>query len=301
MDIQAALVDVAEKLIGWGYGLILLLPNFVAALIVMLLAWGVSRLVRRLVLRAMSGASSQVLLANLLATIAQWLVLIVALFVALGVLKLDKTVTSLLAGAGVIGLALAFAFQDIASNFLAGILLALRRPFSPGDIVNTNDFLGTVEELNLRSTHLRTPEGQMVILPNATVFQKPITNFSMSGLRRVDLSCGVSYDDDLEKVQQVALAAVRSLPMAEPERSTDFYFTEFGESSIDFVVRFWVKFRRQPDYLEARSQAIKAVKKAFDKEKIGIPFPIRTLDLSGDETLSALVGAATPRTQPNGR
>lgn len=302
MDIQAALVGVAEKLMGWGYGLILLLPNFVAAFIVMLTAFLLSRLVRKVVLRAMAGAITQEMLARQLATIAQWLMMIVGLFIALGVLKLDKTVTSLLAGAGVIGLALAFAFQDIASNFLAGVLLALRRPFSTGHIIKTNDFLGTVEELNLRSTHLRTPEGQMVILPNATVFQKPITNFSMSGLRRVDLPCGVSYRDDLEKAQRVATAAIDSLPMAEKGLATQFYFTEFGESSVQFVVRFWIKFRRQPDYLEARSQGIKAIKAAFDREGLTIPFPIRTLDLDlGDpKALSSLAGIASGK-QPNGR
>jgi small conductance mechanosensitive channel len=208
MNIQAALVDVAGKLIGWGYGLILLVPNFIAAGIVMLVAWGLSVLAKSLTLRAMSRAHSQVLLGNLLSTIAQILIIVIGLFVALGIMKLDKTVTSLLAGAGVIGLALAFAFQDVASNFLAGVLMALRRPFSPGHIIETNDFLGTVEELNLRSTHLRTPEGQVVILPNAEVFSKPITNFSMSGMRRVDLRCDVSYNDDLEKAEDVALEAI---------------------------------------------------------------------------------------------
>jgi small conductance mechanosensitive channel len=282
MIIQAALADVGQKLMGWGYSLILLLPNFIAAAIVMLVAWGFSRLTRNLVRQTMRRASSQVMLANLLATICQWLVLIVALFISLGILKLDKTVTSLLAGAGVIGLALAFAFQDIASNFLAGILLAIRRPFRPGDIISTNDFLGTVDELNLRSTQLRTPQGQVVILPNASVFQKPITNLTMLRVRRVDIDCRISYTADLDYVEKLTLEALRDLPMLEKKRPVDFYYTEFAESSITFRMRFWIPFSRQPDYLHARSEAIKTIKGTFDKAGISIPLPTQTLEIAGD-------------------
>lgn len=278
MDIQAALVDVGEKMVGWGHSLILMLPNFVAASIVVLLAFALSRVLRHLVSKAMLKATSQPLLTDLMATVAQGIVILVGLFVALGILKLDKTVTSLLAGAGVIGLALAFAFQDIVSNFLSGILLAVRRPFSPGDIIKTNDFQGTVDELNLRATHLRTPEGQVVILPNALVFQNPLTNFSMARSRRVDITCGVGYDDDLELAEKLAIEAVSSLEMSDRSRAIDLYYNAFGDSAIEFTIRFWIAFDKQTDYLKARSLAIKAIKKAFDKAGVNIPFPIRTID-----------------------
>ncbi len=278
MDIQTALNDVVEKLTGWGYSLILLVPNFVAALIVLAITFLIAKIVHDVVAKGLSRTSSHAMLHSLLATIARVVVILIGTFVALGILKLDKTVTSLLAGAGVIGLALAFAFQDIASNFLAGVLLALRRPFNPGEIIETNDYFGTVEAMNLRSTQLRLPQGQMVIIPNASVFQNPIKNFSQLGLQRVDLTCGVAYGDDLDKVENLTLEVIKSLPMLESEKPVDFYYTEFGDSSINFKVRFWVKYARQPDFLGAQSAAIKAIKKAFDNDGITIPFPIRTLD-----------------------
>jgi small conductance mechanosensitive channel len=187
-------------------------------------------------------------------------------------------VTTLLAGAGVVGLALGFAFQDIASNFIAGILMAIRNPFLVGEIIETNGFTGTVREISLRSTVLDTFQGQKVILPNAKVFGDPIVNYSARGERRVDLACGVGYGDDLGHAQQVAVAAVEGLAARKDGKPVQLYYTEFGDSSINFVVRFWVDFMRQTDFLEAQSEAIKAVKAAFDRDGVTIPFPIRTLD-----------------------
>ena len=280
MNIQAALVDVADKVIGWGHGVILMIPNLAVASLVVLLAVVLSRAARLVVSKAMLRATAQPLLTNLMATVVQAVIFLIGLFVALGILKLDKTVTSLLAGAGVIGLALAFAFQDIVSNFLSGILLAVRRPFSPGDIIKTNEFQGTVHELNLRATHLRTVEGKIVIIPNSLVFQKPLTNFSMVRYRRVDVTCGVSYQDDLEMVERLALDAVSGLEIVDKTRSIDLYYTAFGESAVEFTVRFWIQVARQTDHLLARSLAIKAIKRSFEDAGVNIPFPTRSLEVS---------------------
>lgn len=116
---------------------------------------------------------------------------------ALIVLGLSKTVTTLLAGVGILGLALGFAFQDIAENFIAGVLMAFRRPIYIGDLIESNDFVGTVEEINLRTTVIRTADGKHVLIPNSEVLQNSIVNFSRSSELRVDLACGVSYGDDL--------------------------------------------------------------------------------------------------------
>ena len=119
----------------------------------------------------------------------------------LSILQLDKAVTSILAGAGIIGLALAFAFQDIAANFISGIFISFRKPIKLGDVVKINDYMGKVEQINLRDTIILTFQGQMVIIPNKDVFQSPIENYSLLGRRRLDLVVGVSYGDDLEKVK----------------------------------------------------------------------------------------------------
>jgi small conductance mechanosensitive channel len=192
-------------------------------------------------------------------------------------------VVSLLAGVGIIGLAIGFAFQDIAANLIAGVFLSVRRPIHVGDLVRTNGFFGTVQEINLRSTILRTQTGETVLIPNRQVFETPTTNYSIAGKRRVDLQVGISYSDDLESAKRIALGAVERLETRDHDREVELFFKEFASSSIDFVVRFWIDFQRQSDYLAARSRAIVAIKQAFDENGITIPFPIRTIELSSSQ------------------
>lgn len=282
LSVSDAATGLVGKIEGWVDTLVLYLPNLVVAVLIVVLAAVVARVARRAV-RAVLGrvtdrAPQARNVVELLGTLAYVAVLAAGTFVALGVLNLSGVVTTLLAGAGIVGLALGFAFQDIASNFIAGILMAVRTPFLVGEIIETNGFTGPVEEITLRSTLLRTFQGQLVILPNAKVYGEAIVNYSRLGQRRVDLGCGVGYGDDLGKAQRVAVAAVEGLSMRAADRPVQLYYTEFGDSSINFTVRFWVDFRAQTDFLEAQSEAIQAVKVAFDAEGVTIPFPIRTLD-----------------------
>ncbi len=281
-SVGAAASGALETLREWLDGFFELLPNLVLAVLIVIAAAFVARVVRQVVAsvlhRAADRAPQTKNVVELLATIVYVGVLAAGTFIALSVLKLDGVVTTLLAGAGVVGLALGFAFQDIASNFIAGILMAIRNPFLVGEIIETNGFTGTVREISLRSTVLDTFQGQKVILPNAKVFGDPIVNYSARGERRVDLACGVGYGDDLGHAQRVAVAAIEGLAARKDGKPVQLYYTEFGDSSINFVVRFWVDFMRQTDFLEAQSEAIKAVKAAFDQGGVTIPFPIRTLD-----------------------
>lgn len=278
VKISESLGALVDKLQAWLNSLILVIPNMVVALGIVVITALIARLVENLAHRAMNRVTGQKTLNSLASTIAKVLTFAIGLFVALGVMGLDKTVTSLLAGAGVVGLALAFAFQDIAQNFMSGILLALRRPVAAGDIVETNDFFGTVLEVNLRSTILRTPQGEHVIIPNSKVIQSPVKNYSRTGQHRVDISCGVAYGDDLEKVEKLAVECLEGLDFIDSTRPVDFYYTEFGDSSINFKLRFWIEYKSQADFLRAQSTAIKALKVAFEQAGVTIPFPIRTLD-----------------------
>ncbi len=202
----------------------------------------------------------------------------VTIFVALSILNLDKAVTSILAGAGILGLALAFAFQDIASNFMSGIFLSIRRPLHTGDIVQIKNYMGKITQINLRDTVLRTFQGQMVIIPNKEVLQNPIENYSLLGKRRMDLTVGVSYGDDLQKVKNVTLKALEGIEGLTKDDEITFFYKEFGDSSINFDVRLWVHTAEQPEYLQVRSEAVMRIKQAYDENNITIPFPIRTLD-----------------------
>ncbi len=290
-DINDAYGIVTGKIEEWITGFIAMLPNLVVAIFILIIFYVIGKMARKAVSKLLAQVTTNKTITNLLETIISIAVIGIGVFIALSVLQLDSAVTSLLAGAGIIGLALGFAFQDIASNFISGVILSIRHPFGIGDIIQTNDFYGTVEKLNLRNTIMKTTTGQIVYIPNKAVFENPLENFTTTGLRRVDLSCGVSYGDDLEKARNVALIAVDKVENVLSDKGIEFYYDEFGDSSINFKIRFWVKFSINPDFWQARNDAIIAITKAFDENDIMIPFPIRTLDfgIRGGEKLNSVL------------
>jgi len=250
-----------------------MLPNLAVAILVVLVFGYGSRYVGRLVRRLMQQMTSHATLSDLLGTIARVATLVCGILVALGLLQLDKTVTSLLAGVGVVGLALGFAFQDIAANFMSGFIMAMRPPFEKGDLVETGGQTGTVERIELRATLLTTLQGLSVIIPNKDVFQNPIINYTRTGDRRMDLLVGVDHKAPLEQVLSLALAAASALENRNTTREPEVFFTEFIEDSVLLSVRVWLASADDRTYLAARSTAIMAVKQAFDAHEIAITLP----------------------------
>ncbi|MEO9021249.1 MAG: mechanosensitive ion channel family protein, partial [Ginsengibacter sp.] len=211
----------------------------------------------------------------------------VVIFITLKILHLDTTITTMLAGAGVIGLALAFAFQDIASNFISGIFISFRKPFNVGDVIKVKDFMGNVEEIKLRDTTILTFNGQFVTIPNREIFQNPIENFSKYGKRRLDIKGGVSQGDDLNKAQKIALETLAEI-VGIIKEDTTFLYDGLGESTIDFTIRIWVNTAENGSYLQVLNDAIIRIKEVFEQNDISMPFPVRTLDfnMKGGKTLA---------------
>lgn len=290
-EITDASKIVVEKLQGWLNAAIIMLPNFVIAILVMIIFYLVARLVKKLLNQVLYRFVKNESVVTLIQSITSFLVIIIGLMVALGVLKLDKTVTSVLAGVGVVGLALGFAFQDAAANLISGIIMAVQSPINVGDIIKSQDTFGRVKEIGLRATTIYNLRGQDVVIPNRLILQNVYTHYTINGNRRIDLTCGISYGDDLDKVEQISIQAIQQIPYLLPQKQVEFFYEEFGDSSINFVIRYWVQFKKQPDYLQAQSDGIKNLKKAFDANGITIPFPIRTLDfgIKGGEKLSQVL------------
>ncbi|RYZ83758.1 MAG: mechanosensitive ion channel, partial [Proteobacteria bacterium] len=267
-----------EKVNGWIHSAVAILPNLVVATLMMVGFWMAARFIKNLVTKLLSHTSESVTVTRLIASLVHVTILFFGLFTTLGILNLDKAVTSLLAGAGVLGLAVGFAFQEIAANFFSGILIAIRKPYRELDIVQVDQFVGVVKAITLRTTNLRTNGGLEVLVPNKDMFTKPVTNFTRTPDRRVDVDVGVSYAEDLRRVEKVVRDCVENIPGRMPEKDIEFYYKAFGDSSVLFQVRIWIIFKTQKDYLAAMHHAIIAIKEAFDREGILIPFPIRTLD-----------------------
>ncbi len=291
MNLEEGYSLITEKLQEWLNTAIEMLPNLAVAILVLIVFYFIASLIKRYAGKLLHKVTTNKTIVGLAQTVLGVAVIGAGVFIALGVLNLDGTVTSLLAGAGIIGLALGFAFQDIAANFISGILLSVRHPFGIGDIIDSNGYLGTVQKLNLRNTIIKTPQGQIVYIPNKEVYENPFMNYTKNGERRIDLQCGVSYGDDLEKARKITLEAINNLEGIDKNRDVEFFYEEFGGSSINYVVRFWVDFRTLPDFWSPRSEAIMAIKKAYDENDIMIPFPIRTLDfgIRGGEKLNSML------------
>ena len=290
MDFNKAYDLISEKIETWVRAIIKLLPNIVLAAIVIIIGFLLAKFIRKYAVKIISKFSPIQTINKLFGSLMYVVTILITLFTALNIIGLDKAVTTVLAGAGILGLALAFAFQDVAANFMSGIFMSFRRPFDVGDLVNVDDKMGRIEAINLRDTTLITLQGQRLIIPNKAVFQNTIENYSSTGKRRLDLSVGVSYGDDLAQVKSVVLAAIDALTEKDPNRQPEFFYKEFGDSSINFDLRVWLRDVDQLNYLEAQSEAIMIIKKAFDQNDITIPFPIRTLDfgIKGGETLSEM-------------
>ena len=278
MNFSQAADLIYTELVRWSRTGIKLIPNLGLAIIILIVFSFISRWVSRWGVRGLNRISHNVSLINLVGALSRVLLMAVGLFIALGVLGLDKTVASLLTGAGILALAVGFAFQDLTTNFISGAMIALARPIQVGDTVETNGYTGKVIDIKLRSVVIDNGQGQTVEIPSKDVFQKPITNYSRIGQRRVEVAANVSYLDDLDHAQQVAQQAVRQLPFVLPDRPVDLFYKAFGDNSIQFVVWFWIDpVKTSP--LAASSDAMKTIKSAFTANQITLFFPTVTFDL----------------------
>lgn len=280
MSLDQLYAEMSAKLLAWAGSLAEMLPNTLVALLVIGVFWALARVACAASDRALRRLDTHQAARDLISRMIRVLVLLAGIVVALGVMNLDKALASILAGAGIVGLALGFAFQELAGNLISGVGLAIHQkwPFKIGDLIETNDVFGVVEKINLRTSIMRTLDGKIVVIPNRKVYQDKVVNYTASGARRVELACGVSYGDDLSKVERVVNQALERIEGRDFSRDVDVYFTGFGSSSIELIARFWIDYEHQRDFLGARSAAVQAVKKAFDANDIVIPFPIRTLD-----------------------
>jgi small conductance mechanosensitive channel len=282
-----------NKLEGWLIAFIRLLPNIALALISLVGIYFVARLLERLSKKYLVKAHLNETISGFLSRLFFLAILIGGLMLALSILNLTGTVASILAGLGILGLALGFAFQDTAANFMSGVFITFQRPFGIGDVVETHDgVMGNVVDIDLRVTKVQTFDGPLVHVPNRFLFQETFTNYTATGKRRVRIDCGVSYGDDLEKVERVAIAAMENIPGRIESEEITFFWKEFGDSSINFSVNIWLEYSRSnKTYVSVKNAAIKNLKKAFDENNIIIPFPIHSLDfgIKGGTTLNEVI------------
>ncbi len=207
------------------------------------------------------------------AHITTWIVgILFACVIAFPGLRLGDIIATL----GLSSVAIGFAFQDIFKNFLAGILILIQRPFRIDDQIVVGDHEGTVEQIDIRTTKIRTYDGERILMPNSEVFTSAVRVRTAFNQRRTDLAVGVDYNTPLPKAKRILQKTIEGVEGVLDNKHPEIDLVGFGDSSIDFIVRYWTH-PRQPQVRQVQTRAILAIKEALDAADIGIPYPIRTL------------------------
>lgn len=234
------------------------------------------RIVRVAVRRLVDRSRADNLLGELVGRIVNYVVAVFGFVYALD--QLDISIGPILGALGIVGVALAFAFQDILENFVAGIILQLQRPFASGDEIVVADHEGRILSVDARTITIETPDGETVRIPSAEVIKNPIVNHTTRGRRRTTLEVGVAYDTDLDRAVRVAREATTGIAGVLEAPTAEVLIVRFGSSSIDLAVRYW----HRPSITEmwrTRHAVALAVSRAFAANDITIPFPQRVLHL----------------------
>ena len=285
---MTAIDILAKQLWGMWAGFVALVPNMVIALVILGITWVVSRVARRIVDRVTGKASIRESLKQLIHTIVSIGVWVVGLVIAATVVLPGLTPASLVAGLGVGTIAIGFAFQDFFQNFLAGILIMVRKKMRIGDIIECEGIIGRVEHVSLRETHVRKLSNELTIVPNSTLFKNPVEILTDGAQRRHEIIVGVSYDTDLEQARDVIRAAMEGIEVIDQDRRIDIFAREFNASSIDFLVRWWAG-SKPYDMHDSRDRVVRAIKAALDEAGIEIPFPYVTNIFKGPVPLHGQV------------
>ncbi|MAX16032.1 MAG: mechanosensitive ion channel protein MscS [Sphingobium sp.] len=285
---MTAIDILAKQLWGMWAGFVALVPNMVIALVILGITWVVSRVARRIVDRVTGKASIRESLKQLIHTVVSIGVWVVGLVIAATVVLPGLTPASLVAGLGVGTIAIGFAFQDFFQNFLAGILIMVRKKMRIGDIIECEGIIGRVEHVSLRETHVRKLSNELTIVPNSTLFKNPVEILTDGAQRRHEIIVGVSYDTDLEQARDVIRAAMEGIDVIDQDRRIDIFAREFNASSIDFLVRWWAG-SKPYDMHDSRDRVVRAIKAALDEAGIEIPFPYVTNIFKGPVPLQGQV------------
>lgn len=267
------IIDSINELIA---DLIKFIPGLFAGLIVIFvtryLANWVQKFVTRIANKTLKSKSLQILFIKA-AYISTW---IVGFFLACILVFPGLSLGNVIGALGLGSVAIGFAFQDIFKNFLAGILLLFQEPFSIGDEIIVENYQGFVEHIDVRTTTIRTYQGEKILIPNATIFTNSVQVRTGYSRRRTDLGVGVDYNTPLPQTKELLFSIIKDLDgvLAQPEPEID--LVNFGDSSIDFVLRYWT-LPQEKIVRNIQTKAIMAIKKALDDASITIPYPIRTL------------------------
>ena len=243
--------------------------SVVGAIILVVVGYIAAGLVERGIRRALNGIRGfDATLSQFFSTIARYAVLALVLVMVLG--QFGVQTASIIAAIGAIGLAIGLALQGTLQNIAAGIMLLVLRPFRVGEYVQVGEVAGTVEDIGLFASRLRTADGVYLLAPNSTLWNQPVLNFSRNAARRTDIKIGIGYEDDIALALQTLLDLARQEPRVKDNPAPEAFVGALGASTVDVTLRFWTT---TADNFATNVELTRAAKLAFDDKGISIPFP----------------------------
>ncbi len=241
-----------------------------AALVILVVGMIIAKIIRKLVRRVLEGRKVDSAIVSFTTGLVYSSLVVFVVIAALG--QLGVRTTSLVAVIGAAGLAIGLALQGSLSNFAAGFLILVFKPFKASDFIEANGVAGVVKSVHIFTTELRTPDNKVIIVPNAKLTDDNIINYSAAGERRIDMVVGIAYDADIDQARQIMADILSSDDRVLEDPAPQIAVSELADNSVNFVLRPWVKVEH---YWDAMFEITEKVKKAFDKAGIGIPFPQR--------------------------
>lgn len=279
---MAANVNIAlERVQTIGRDVVAALPNVLIALLTLLVFWLIAQAVRRVIERVWGHREGN--LGRLFGRLASGAILVLGVLVGLTIVFPSVTPASLFSLLGVGGVAIGFAFRDILQNLLAGILILITRPFRIGDQIVTGDSEGTVEDIQIRATIIRTYDNLRVVIPNTQLFTGKVTVKTAYEVRRLQYDVGIGYGDDIETAKRVIHETLRGLTLIRQDPAPEVLVVDLAESSVNLRVRWWIDPPRRKDALDSQDEVLQRVKEALLAHGIDLPFPTRQM-LFHDQT-----------------
>ena len=267
IDVNLLLTKLSEILTVYGLKLLAAVAIFFIGLIV-------AKVVKKLIRRLMDRSKIDTTLTGFVANLSYAALLAFVIVAALN--NLGVQTASFIAVIGAAGLAIGLALQGSLSNFAAGVLMIIFRPFKCGDYIEGGGTAGTVDEIQIFTTQLQSPDNKTIIIPNAKIMSDNIVNYSTKGCRRVDMSFGIGYGDDIDKARGIILDILQNDHRIFKDPAPVAYLSELADSSVNFAVRVWTK---SDDYWDVLFETTEKVKKRFDAEGVSIPFPQRDVHI----------------------
>ena len=272
---------ISAKVDGFVDGFFYQLPNIIAGLALLVLAWLAGRLAARLT-REVAARRGRPDLGVLLGSLVKGILIVVAILMTAAIVFPSVKPADILATLGIGSVAIGFAFRDILQNLLAGILLLIRRPFRRGDQIVVKDYEGTVEHIESRATYIKTYDGRRVIIPNADIYTSPVMVNTAYETRRAEYDVGIGYGDDPAGAADAFVAAIRSVEGVLSDPPPECLPWELAASSVTLKARWWTQSGRA-DQVHVRARVILAIFEAAKQRGIDLPFPTQVV-LFHDQT-----------------